>query len=276
LTELTGSPHINESKNYNNQYLLTIARDIAFNTTNVDHLLIDGNELNVFQSALVYIIGHEIAHISHGHLEFIKSEDYQQFLDNEENKNLTLKTLEMDADCSGTTCAIDVSERYIRFFKKIEQYPAGKSAEESVKEIRVDYILGIYIAQIFQDCLSSLTIPKAYPIGYARFLNSVGTLEAVSKLHFPESQDLLLEVRLALVQCFVNLSGDLQNLQHPIATNSLIVENDGTPHFVYDTLTEAIIKASLDPLYSRWSRIRPMLEKYQRGGRLAPAVAPPF
>lgn len=272
LSKVTDSEEIAEPRDYRGKYLLDITRDMAFNAHSTEYLKFSSQQNMIYQAAFGYIIGHEVAHIIHGHLDFINSTDFEQFTDNQDDENLTLRTLEMDADSSATTSVAGIFETLLH----------TKIAEKSVLEtfdvaeyksiVRKSYILGIYIAHIFHDTLSNDFNPKKYPLSYSRFLNSYGVLEKYLTAKAPEALGFLEEVRQLLVECFVNLSGHIGNLGYPIASNMMFF-NPGSdqPMYIYSDIGEAIALQDLEPLFYRWARLRPILMKYRCGGSLAPA-----
>jgi hypothetical protein len=181
----------------------------------------------------------------------------------------------MDADSSATTSIYDLFERLLipialRSNKNLDK-------EKIPILIRKQYIAGIFISLIYLDALTTNYFPKTHPIGYARFLTASGVLDILFNKYQPESIPLIEEVRLNLANCFIALSGDINFLQHPIATNVAIYEDDlENPTHVYSSLGVASGLNHLAPLHGRWARVRPYLEKFHRGGRLAPAGAPPY
>jgi hypothetical protein len=243
-------------------------------TPRVEHLISANPQRVVYQAALSYIIAHEIAHVSHGHIEFMSSSEFKPYATSDEEKNLTLRTLEMDADSSATTNVYAAFEKISNaFLGDSEQNENGREAKEM---LRRSYVLGIYIAHIFQDTLAPANYsPKKHPIGYARFLTSAGTLKMLFEKEIPHAAMVPEEMRQTLVSTFVKLSGDLAYLGHPVASN-VIVADGGVIAPAYDLIGDMAGRAHLEPLFGRWSRIRPLLERYQRGGVLAPATASPL
>jgi hypothetical protein len=273
LFRLTAIP---ETRNYCGRYLLDITKDIVFHSDDISHLLTKNAAGFIHQAALTYIIGHEIAHIAHGHLEFRASGDFSKFACSDEDKNLTLRTLEMDADSSATTSVFDVFERVIAYKISAGMLPEDPPASEFKLNVRRQYTSGMFIAVLYLDTLTTNYMPSAHPIGYARFLTTARVLELIFSSHQPEAVGVPEDMRQALVQTFAGLSGDLRNLGHPIASNVMIYEEDARdPTHAYHPIGIASGLSHLDPLYGRWARLRPYLEKYLRGGRLAPAARPP-
>jgi hypothetical protein len=269
INEMVGAPNIKEPRQFSGKYLLDIAKDIVFHTQNPNYLTSSTQPPHVYRAALCFIVSHEFAHISHGHLEFKKSKNFRQYAQTEDDCATTLKTLEMDADASATGLVVSIFENFIASLKKCEEIsPSG--VEES---IRAGYILGIYVAHIYHDALTLNYYPKAYPIGYSRFMTSVSVIKQLYSKHFPEQVGLPEEVRRSLTEAFVNLSGHLNNLWHPIAANSQVydIRNDNIT-LEYNLLGEVTALDFLEPLHDRWALIRPELEKFRRGGSLAPAI----
>ncbi|WP_146093749.1 hypothetical protein [Xanthomonas arboricola] len=268
INHMVGAPNIKEPKQFSGKYLLDIAKEIVFHTTDPAYLMPPTQPIYVYRAALCFIVSHEFAHISHGHLEFKKSKIFPQYAQTEDDHATTLKTLEMDADASATSSVFAIFENIIESMKQCEEIP-----HDLEKSIRAGYILGIYIAHIYHDALTLNYSPKRYPIGYSRFMTSVSVIKQIYSKNLPEQLDLPEEIRRSLTQAFVNLSGHLNNLWHPIAANSEVYDthNDSTTH-EYNKLFEVMALDFLEPLHDRWALIRPELEKLRRGGSLAPAI----
>jgi len=264
---------INCEKDYGRMFLLDIVKDFTFNTDNFSHYLNRHQSNIVFEAAYTFIVGHEIAHASHGHLEFIASDDFQQFCSDESDRNFTLRTLEMDADCSGTTSVVDIFERYANIACKT--LPAGMTPEALRLLIRKRYIAGMLIALLYLDALSSNFAPVAYPISYARFLAASKVAQITLSRMDADADSIPDLIRQRIASAFERLSGDISTLGHPIASNVMNIEDPDNPQYLYNHIGIAAGEDHLEPLLGRWARIRPFLEKYQRGGRLAPARVPP-
>jgi hypothetical protein len=260
-----------ETKDYSGKYLLDITKDVVFHTNDIQNLLSGKMHRSIYQAAVTYIFGHEIAHIAHGHLEFINSITFSDFSRTEEDRNLTLQTLEMDADASATSSVFDVFEHIIG----MDNFTVADARQEKAMLLRKHYVAGAFIALIYGDTLASDYLPKGHPIGYARFLTTEGVFQRLFEARCPEAIAIPDQVREAMIEAFVRISGGLSNLGHPIASNVMLYEGDSEPVAMYNGIG---ILAGLDhlvPLHSRWARLREHLEKYQRGGRLAPASALP-
>lgn len=270
-----GFSSVNCDKDYAGKFLLDIAKDFVFHTSDVALLLKPEQSRLVYQAANTYIIGHEIAHVAHGHLDFKASSEFLQFAVSADDRNLTLRTLEMDADSCATTSVFDVFERHLGRVLQSTQLSVEKSPDDIRLSVREQYVAGVFIALLYMDALSDNFVPAAYPIGYARFLTSFDVVKTVLTRvqadHIPE------RMRQLLVAVFERLSGSIGNLGHPMASNVMVIENDvERPLYEYDDLGIAAGLEHLRPLHNRWARIRPVLERYQRGGRLAPAQAVPI
>lgn len=273
LAEFINVQEVEEKRNFSGKYLLDITTEIV-NTT--DFKIFKGPLNQALLQAITYfILAHEIAHIAHGHFEFIQSKDYKEnFANTEENESLTDKTLEMDADSSATTSVVEIFERYNLAYMDNFESPNDENAIKYKENTRKKYILGIYLAHIFRDTIS-IKYSSKHPGSYARFLTSAGILKICFTNNYPEALPLVDLAREKLVECFTNLSGSIEGLGHPIAAN-LIVDDGGEEQFFYNELGERLFMLELEPLYGRWSSIRPYLEKYRRGGDLAPAIAKPI
>ncbi|WP_342360561.1 hypothetical protein [Terrarubrum flagellatum] len=237
---------------------------------------LEGRTRAVYQSALLFIVGHERAHIAHGHMDFIRSEDFACFAKDTEDRDLTLRTLEMDADSSGTTAVYDVFEHIL--FPLVASKGLDECiAEETAHRFRAQYIAGAFISILFADArLKNFNTP-GYPLGYARFLTVSEIMKKVLASLGNKSAALPEQVREQIVDAFAKLNGDVEKLGHPIATNCRVWERSAhTPRHEYNVIGVWDGLRLLQPLYGRWARLRPFLEKYQRGGRLAPASANPF
>ncbi|WP_029146713.1 hypothetical protein [Methylophilus sp. 5] len=278
LSEFLGTTSLELNSSYQGKYLLDIIKDFLFNPIDYQEAINATKSCMGYQASLLFIIGHEVAHMTHGHLGFKKSSYYKEFSLTEQDENLTLRTLEMDADSSGTTNVSATMEFSI--LKSLEMLEISEEIkrQEKSKLLRRQYITGIYVALLYSDArLKTFFTPK-YPISYSRFLTAKGVLEiALRKDINEEASKTPEQVRSHLVNSFAAISGSLGSLGHPIATNMMIIEPGATePVHQYDELGILIGLEHLEPLYSRWSRIRPILEQYQLGGELAPAISPPF
>ena len=257
------------TKIYTGKYLLDITKDIFFHTSDISDLISEKMHIMVFQAAITYIIGHEMAHISHGHLEFCRSTHFSNFKTDDLDRDLTLRTLEMDADSSAISSVFDIFERAIQLTT------SSLDPFETINIMRRRYVLGAYIALIILDTLSNDFEPKRHPINYARFLKTWDVFRRIFASRCPASLNVPDETRLMLVEVFVRLSGNLENLGYPMASNVVMFEQGRDPIAMYNDLGVACGQEHLTPLHSRWARLRPYLEEFQRGGRLAPAQAPP-
>lgn len=268
INDMVGAPSIEEPRPFSGKYLIDIAKEIVFHTKDATYLLQSTQPKYVYRAALCFIISHEFAHVSHGHLEFMKSKNFPRYAQTEDDHATTLKTLEMDADASATSSVFSIFENIIAQMKQEEGIPLNAE-----KSIRAGYILGIYAAHIYHDAITLNYAPKKYPIGYSRFMTSVSVIKQLYSKNFPEQLDLPEEVRRSLTQAFVNLSGHLNNLWHPIAANLGVyaIKNNSIAH-EYGLLGELMALNYLEPLHDRWALIRPELEKFRRGGSLAPAI----
>ncbi|CAN7303989.1 hypothetical protein [Mesorhizobium sp. LjNodule214] len=276
LAQVLDIAEIDCDKDYQGMLLADIVKNFTFHA---DPNLPYARNINcriVYQAANTFIVGHEIAHISHGHLEFRASSDFLEFCKDESDRNLTLRTLEMDADSSATTSVIEVFERLIDHVIASGRLPAHTTPEAVRLSVRKQYVAGMFIALLHMDALSSNFAPVAYPISYARFLTTSGVAQIALALKEPDAASIPDLIRQRIVAVFERLSGDISTLGHPIASNVTMYDESQNPHYFYDELGIVAGEAHLMPLYSRWARIRPFLEKYQRGGRLAPAQATPF
>ncbi len=257
--------------NFHKKFMIDIVREFIKSSAEDLDCMLQANE--VYMSAIIFIIGHEISHVTHGHLDFIKSADFREFCNNEENKNLTRRTLEMDSDSSGTTCVVDIFGIYINNRK----YHLGNNEKIGNDFIISRCILGIFSALLYLDARSPSLISEAYPIGYARFLTAYSVLQlALAKQIGPEAAGIPEAMRKAIAEAFVSLSGGLEFLAHPMVANMMVMEEDRDPQYVYHDLGVLAGHEHLVPLFARWARLHPFLLKYQKGGKLAPPAAPPM
>ncbi|WP_143754993.1 hypothetical protein [Caulobacter sp. BP25] len=272
LSKILHSDEKPNEKNYYGKFLLDITKDIVFHTDDIAPLLTGKVHRSIFQAAFTYIIGHELAHVSHGHLEFLKSPAFSEFNSSEDDRNLTLRTLEMDADSSATSSVFDVFEHVMR--TRPPDLDGG--AHDYVKLLRTHYVAGAFIALLYLDTLASNYNPTRHPVGYARFLTTSGVFSRIFGTYCPDSIGIPEQVRAAIVETFVRLSGSLEGLCHPIASNVTLIERGKEPIALYNEIGIAAGLEHLEPLHGRWARIRPYLEAFHRGGRLAPASATPL
>jgi len=220
LSEFLNTDQKEITKNYQGKYLLDITKDIVFHTEDVSDLLSGRVSRSVYQAAVTYILAHEIAHVSHGHLEFIISPNFAEFSGTETERNLTSRTLEMDADSSATSTVFDVFEHILRM-----RVPREANGEQSLAMLlRRQYVAGAFIALVYLDTLASNYQPKSHPIGYARFLTTSEVFKRIFEVRCPEAITIPDQVRSTMIEAFVRLSGSLGNLGHPIASNIVLYE----------------------------------------------------
>jgi hypothetical protein len=277
LAQELGFSPIDCDKDYRGSFLLDIVKSFTFHTNDVSPYIGANVSALIYQAANTYIVGHEIAHISHGHLDFKASSDFQDFCKDENDRNLTLRTLEMDADSSATTSVLDVFEQHINYVIASRNFPSHITTEALRLSMRKQYVTGMLIALLYMDALSSNFAPVAHPISYARFLTTTMVTKSVLSRVDAEAASIPDLMRQHIVSAFAKLSGDISTLGYPIASNVMMIDGDvNKPQYLYNEIGVAAGLAQLEPLHRRWARIRPLLEKYLRGGRLAPAQAIPF
>lgn len=262
-------------KDYKGKFLLDIVKDLAFHTEDISPYLRADQSRLVYQAANTYIVGHEIAHASHGHLEFKASGDFAQFAVDKDDLNLTLRTLEMDADSSATSSVIGMAGGVLTRFLSSRNL-SNRSPAEISRSVWEQSVVGMFIALLYMDAISENFVPAAYPISYARFLTTYDVARQTISRVDNDAAVVPEDMRLLLVSVFERLNGGVGNLGHPIATNFMTIAlHSGHREYEYNALGIAAGLAHIKPLHSRWARIRPFLERYQRGGLLAPAQADP-
>lgn len=146
LANLIKNEEKSEPRDYQNKFLLDITKDIVFHYEDASDLISGKAHRSVYQAAITYILGHEIAHVAHRHLEFLQSNEFPQFCVDDTDRALTLRTLELDADSSATSSVVDVFER---FAKALEYSSATRGGIEKTLLLRKHYVLGAYIALIY-------------------------------------------------------------------------------------------------------------------------------
>jgi hypothetical protein len=272
LAEFIQTAEIHEAKDYRGQLLLDIAKDIVFHTDDVTDVIGPLCTRAVYQAALLHIVAHEFAHISHGHLEWKNSDSYREFVadEPEHQVNLTSRTLEMDADSSATSLTLEIIERVAATRADTLSDQGG-----NLLTLRRRYVLGEFLAILYLDALVTKFDTSTHPIGYARFLTVADVTETTFRDRLSQAAGLTEAVRLQLVSAFVELSGGLDSLEHPLATNVRFLDEDGSWVAEYHPLGVLEGYTEISPLLARWSRIRPLLEPFHRGGVLAPQTAHP-
>lgn len=218
-------------------------------------------------SALVFVISHEVAHIIHGHMKFQSSkEEYDLFSRDDEDEVLTRRTLEMDADCSAVSSVHHILEQVLYPKMSILGYLPAISLEQ----LRLRYILGMYVAWLYHDARSAPKFDKKYYVSsYARFLITQNILlqsyerdQQIQAMQLPEF------VRGKLMSAFVYLNKNLSALGYPMATNVTGID-DGK---IYSEYSDIGVFMGLDDswiLNNRWAKLYPILLKYKTGGTLA-------
>ncbi|MFZ3194417.1 MAG: hypothetical protein WA154_14590 [Moraxellaceae bacterium] len=216
LSEFLGLSPMQLENDYSGKYLIDIVKDFMSKPINLVEATSVTKSLIAHQSAFLFIVGHEITYITHGHLDFMRSNEYKKFTDSDFEENLTLRTLEMDADSSGTTNVFFIMESRIPML--VDNCGLESDIERSNKltSLRRQYIAGIYVALLYTDArLKSFFTPK-YPTSYARFLTATGVLETVLKkdISYDASQSPE-HVRKKLVDSFAKISGGLGGARSP-------------------------------------------------------------
>lgn len=273
-----GKNSVQTSFDYKDQDLLQIVKRLCEEDKGLEHILFPADfDCTMSNSALAYILGHEIAHITHGHLSFISSAKFKREFVDDEDKYLTLRTLEMDADSSGTSLTAELFENPTTR-NHIIGYEIDQSDELARTRNRYKYIAGIYAAHLYGDARLKNSDSKKYPDPYTRFLTSKSVLQRCYLLTL-KNNDLDTapeEVRDLLAKTFISMSGRMESLQHPFVYNITLVNDDPSKNIhVYHPLGESKKFEGLTPLKKRWARIRSDLEHFSVGGNLAPAQADP-
>lgn len=261
-----------ESEDMKGKTVIDITRKIIF----TDSLLIaEKSDQTVFKSAIFYLLAHEYAHIAHGHLDFLSSTYFAEFR-NADEYLITINALEMDADASAAALLLD------HFFShKIELALTG-SSEVSIEFKKTAIfrrtVFGIFCCILFSDTLLIVNNPKEHPITYIRYVIVSSVLRNISeKYGMSAIRTVCEEIRENLVEAFRILSGDIQSLHHPLAGNMKFYgEEFSLGNSEYHELGEIMAYEKIEPLLGRWARIRPTLETFLRGGKLAPAMVPPL
>ncbi|TBZ17070.1 hypothetical protein [Rhizobium leguminosarum] len=265
---------VEPTKDYSGMYLLDIAKDLIFHEELVrESTEVNGITTNVFVSLLCYVVCHEYAHIAHGHLDFRLSDDFREFTATQQNRELTARALELDADASAVTSTFALFEHL--FLVDIKPRIPAELVEELTAQYRLQYLLGITLAHIYLDSLAVDHVPKYHPMTYVRFVGFQMVLLKVGESQGIDS-DFVEEARKLVADTFVHLSGDVSNLHHPIAANFLVQEGEGELVGEYNELGFYSAAAQLEDEGRRWARLYPILAKFLRGGRLAPPYADPL
>ncbi|MGO8072160.1 hypothetical protein AB9F41_06570 [Rhizobium leguminosarum] len=275
MAERFRTESVEPTKDYSGMYLLDIAKDLIFHEELVrESIEANGVTTNVFFSLLCYVICHEYAHIAHGHLDFRLSNDFREFTATQQDSELTARTLEMDADASAVTLTFTLLEQI--FLAGIKPRIPAERVEELTAQCRLQYLVGITLAHIFLDSLAGKdTVPRYHSMTYVRFVAFQIVLLKVGESQGIDT-DFVEEARKLVVDTFVHLSGDVSNLHHPIAANTLVHEGEGEPVGEYTSLGFHSAAAHLEDCGRRWTRLYPILAKFLRGGRLAPPYADPL
>jgi hypothetical protein len=255
---------------YEKRNLLDITKDYTFNG---DPISFDWSILSYhhpFSIAIAHLVAHEVAHVAHGHLDLLVSEEFRANHKGTEEFQLALRTLEMDADSAATTLTYAGVEQTAQI--NMDKNNLNTSDKEKAKSfVRRHLVTGTFLTHLLRDTLSSNFAPRSHPISHARFLTSHELLLEVYAKDFGfHAQELLNSCRTSIVSGFSSISGDIKFLRHPIATNTVVMTDAGPVH-TYSEFTNNICIAELRPLHQKWSQLRPSLERHFRGGKLAPA-----
>jgi hypothetical protein len=262
------------SRDYMGKTIVEITRDMIFGNQTVEISNVDPSG-TVINSALFYLVAHEYAHIAHGHMDFIASPEFKHFTQDVENRRLTFCALEMDADSSAVSMLIGYFEQVE--LPRLTAIPEEKVRLETVQTVVFQrYLAGMYCCFLLSDAITDTYLTKDHPIDYARFLGAISVAEIVLENKKVGINGITDRLREKFVELFVLLSGDINHLQHPMATNMMILQpGNERPRRIYSPRGVAAGLAHLEPLIYRWAEIRPFLETKIRGGFLAPAFQNP-
>lgn len=263
-----------EFPDYSGKYLIDICRDIMKDEDRFAEAMLQLCCGLATETAISLIINHEVAHIAHGHVDFINSEDFSEFKNCAESENLTFRTLEMDADSSSITTTFSIIGKKIG--NAVDAEPQFKKAYLSAHYAR-RMIFGIYASIIFQDSIANSHNPIKHPPGYARFLIFYSLLKNDIQSQEECFWDLPDKLREKLAETFTELSGELGSLGHPMMSNALASGDSDEFTPTYDPfVADFMWSIHLEPLNGRWARIRPFLVPRLKGGLLAPPSTDPY
>jgi hypothetical protein len=259
---------------YNGLTLIQIINEFLSEKLDKSHPFQQQQSVLSFVAGLAYAIGHEAAHVLHGHFKFLKSSEYLEIFDADEDKELTLRTLEMDADSAGVSTVFGIFESLIKGRREGTESLPFRLSNITDDLVRRRYVTGVFIATFYRE-LSEKTSAR-YPPSYARYLIAEHLLQRYFERYKLENIDLPHEMRKVLISTFVGLSGSLETLRHVVAANIQFQDlESGEVWLDYLEDGAGVVEAEIEPLKRRWSRIRPFLIPRFRLGRLAPAESPP-
>lgn len=239
---------------------------------------ISENCYHMFAAGMTYAIAHELGHIFNGHLAFSANKKHRDFFFSIEEASLTKRTLEMDADSLAVDWVFELWQTVIMRSHESSKI-SDEIKEKNIRTKQIVFIAGVYAANLFRDSLQKNLLPSfTHPSGYARFLISFYLLTTALQNNLGDTGGVLPEiVRLKMVDAFSRISGGFEFLLHPFAADVYTTKSESNKIDNIQNKTGLIAGTKeLDPLHGRWARIRPFLDQYRLGRKLAPASAPPI
>lgn len=239
---------------------------------------ISQNCYHMFSAGMTYAVAHELGHIFNGHLAFSANKSYNDIFFSQEEGSLTKRTLEMDADSLAVDWVFELWQTVIMRSHESSKIN-DETKEKNIRVKQIVFIAGVYAANLYRDSLQkkSLTL-STHPSGYARFLISFYLLTTALQNNLGDIGGILPEVvRLKMVEAFSRIAEDFESLLHPFTANVYTIESESKN--IDNTKNKTGLVAGskeLDPLHGQWARIRPFLDQYRLGRKLAPASAPPI
>lgn len=220
-------------------------------------------------TALDFLIAHELSHITNGHVDLVKTLTANVVLEEmvghamNSQLGLTLQTLEMDADAAATQWILVMAFESTAHMQKSsidQKFEWAKPIYSSHKDALFLVLFSLYVVfKIFDKGhwdTSSLA-QRSHPPPSLRYFMISALIPEILKKHRLDG-----------------LIGDFQKMYTDVfmaAEKACALIVDGAPNL--DGLRRAISvpsRAHVDELLNHWKVLRPHLDLLKRGGNLAP------
>ncbi len=244
-------------RNENNSKALNDLIELAFSTESLWSTRIDSRVFQVerdtptgelcwqiFRYAFTFIVTHECAHITAGHVDFLDNfmEHFASLLDEPDRKrSAIIRTLENDADCAGAKILLD------EFLKDLKRYGNDPAMLSDISRLLALAQLSVFLI-FHKDLLSNdgLWLNKKYLHPHIRFMNTLALSESYAK-HFVPSFDWQTYGN----KCLMFVYDVVNRIDKIAAGYEQIVVDHGGDFSVFGRDVER-----------RWGRIRRLLKPY--------------
>lgn len=229
------------------------------------------------QTAMGFLIGHEIAHLRNGHLEFKYKmcgiNNITEIIDNSDRKldALISQTLEMDADSGGLIFVINEA---FRLHEALKTRDMNLNEPPEIKAVRISH-------DSPDSCIETIwfviyTFFRLFDSNHGELIN----VENMTHPSNPVRQILISDIIESFIKqrpaygCSIE-SYDKMRMRIIIKVEqacSLILGDEVDPRGIFSVIdAPKLYQEYTTQLLKKWGDIRPELENYKRGGNLPPA-----